>query len=320
MTRRRDSAPLVALVLLVSSICLGSVSAALEPNHYLQSCPLAELLVNDVVSKAVFSNRRNGAFLIRIIFHDCFVEGCDGSILLDGPNSEKTAIPNQSLQGFDIIDQAKARVEAVCPGTVSCADITAMAARDSFAALGFGFRFPIKTGRLDGTVSLASGTGDIPSPFSDANTVLGNFAKKGLTPQQTVVLSGAHTIGKAQCGTFTQRLYPTVDPTLDPNYAQQLKLQCPQGGSPAVENNMDVVTPNLFDNFYFTNLIQNKGLFISDQTLLSNAVTAPIVRKYALNPVLFNLDFTSAFNAMAEVQVKTGANGQIRRNCRAVNP
>ena len=62
------------------------------------------------------------------------IQGCDGSVLLNSTannTAEKEAIPNQSLSGFDVIDAIKDAVEKECPGVVSCADILALAARDS---------------------------------------------------------------------------------------------------------------------------------------------------------------------------------------------
>lgn len=58
-------------------------------------------------------------------------KGCDASILLDGPSSEKTAGPNGSVRGYELIDSIKSILESICPGVVSCADIIVMATRDA---------------------------------------------------------------------------------------------------------------------------------------------------------------------------------------------
>jgi hypothetical protein len=67
------------------------------------------------------------------------MQGCDASVLLNDTSTftgEQGAIPNQnSLRGFTVIDSIKSQVEAVCNQTVSCADILAVAARDSVVAV-----------------------------------------------------------------------------------------------------------------------------------------------------------------------------------------
>ena len=66
-------------------------------------------------------------------------QGCDASVLLDDTanfTGEQTAFPNRnSIRGLDVIGSVKAQVEAVCAQTVSCADILAVAARDSVVAV-----------------------------------------------------------------------------------------------------------------------------------------------------------------------------------------
>ena len=67
------------------------------------------------------------------------LQGCDASIMLDNSpsiDSEKFSfVNNNSIRGFEVIDGAKAQVESICPGVVSCADIAAVAARDASVAV-----------------------------------------------------------------------------------------------------------------------------------------------------------------------------------------
>jgi len=58
------------------------------------------------------------------------MQGCDGSILITGPSAERNSLTNLGLRGFEVIEDVKEQLEAVCPGVVSCADILALAARD----------------------------------------------------------------------------------------------------------------------------------------------------------------------------------------------
>ncbi|KAJ8458707.1 hypothetical protein OPV22_031633 [Ensete ventricosum] len=115
----------------------------LTPDFYDAVCPQALPTIRTVVEAAVALQPRLGASLVRMHFHDCFVNGCDGSVLLDDSATfvgEKTAAPNNnSLRGFEVIDGIKAVVNVACFGNVvSCADILAVAARDSIVALGGG--------------------------------------------------------------------------------------------------------------------------------------------------------------------------------------
>ncbi|CAF1905697.1 unnamed protein product [Brassica napus] len=126
--------------------------AQLRVGFYSRSCPQAETIVRNLVRQRFGVDPTVTAALLRMHFHDCFVRGCDASLLIDSTNSEKTAGPNGSVREFDLIDRIKAQLEAACPSTVSCADIITLATRDSVALAG-GPSYSIPTGRRDGLVS-----------------------------------------------------------------------------------------------------------------------------------------------------------------------
>ncbi|KAL1189016.1 Peroxidase 24 [Cardamine amara subsp. amara] len=267
----------------------GSWEGKLKMNFYHKSCPQAEDIVREIVSKKVKANPSLAAKLLRVHYHDCFVRGCDASLLLDSvageAASEKEARPNLSLAGFEIIDEIKSRLEQQCPKIVSCADILTLAARD---AVSYEFERPlwnVFTGRVDGRVSLATEAArDLPSSGANFTALQKLFAESDLDVVDLVALSGAHTIGTARCGVFGRRLFNftgkgDTDPSLNPSYASFLKSKCSDRSlrlnSSAVVG-MDPTGPLSFDGGYFVSLLQHKGLFTSDAALLTDPSAASI--------------------------------------------
>ncbi|CAO2185044.1 unnamed protein product [Urochloa humidicola] len=269
------------------------------------------------------------ASLVRLHFHDCFVQGCDASLLLDnstGIVSEKGSNPNRnSARGFEVIDEIKVALESACPGTVSCADILALAARDSTLLVG-GPYWDVPLGRRDSLgASIQGSNNDIPAPNNTLPTIITKFKRQGLDLVDVVVLSGAHTIGLSRCTSFRQRLYNqsgngVADFTLDASYAAYLRTGCPSSGG---DNNLfplDFVSPAKFDNFYFKNLLVGKGLLNSDEVLLTkSAETAALVKAYADDVHLFFQHFAQSMVKMGNISPLTGAQGEVRKNCRRLN-
>ncbi|KAG6515634.1 peroxidase 5-like [Zingiber officinale] len=311
------------------ALCLMStaVAAQLRVGFYSYTCPTAETLIRQTFNDSVQHTDDIGADLLRMHFHDCFVRGCDGSVLIasaNGNTAEKDAEINQTIEeeAFQVVDNAKAKLEAACPGVVSCADILAFIARDSIAHYGGGF-YDVPAGRRDGRISIASDTSELPGSDLRLGQLTQNFARKGLTQADMITLSGAHTIGIAHCSAFASRLYNSssssgVDPTLDAAYAAQLKQQCPTAGSDT-EVQMDPPSELGFDNSYYQGILRHRGLFTSDQTLVSTPAAAAQVNLFARNSAIFTRRFAAAMVRMGSIGVLTGSNGEIRTNCRVPN-
>ncbi|XP_020082378.1 peroxidase 16-like [Ananas comosus] len=120
----------VGLVLLLA---LRIAEAGLSPNYYETSCPNVESIVRQAVEKKKNATVVTVPATLRLFFHDCFVEGCDASVLIASPNGDvgrtrRTTSPSAATGVFDTGHQAKEAVEAECPPAWSPgADILAIA-------------------------------------------------------------------------------------------------------------------------------------------------------------------------------------------------
>ncbi|URE21300.1 Peroxidase [Musa troglodytarum] len=245
-----------------------SVHGQLSSDFYQSTCPRLQRIVRSATQQAIDKDPIMGAAMLRLFFHDCFVNGCDASVLLDDtPTSvgEKGSPANfNSLRGFEVIDDIKAQVEAACPATVSCADILALAARHSVSVLR-GPRWQVPLGRRDARTAA--------SPA------------EGLDAKDMVALSGAHTIGQTRCGVYRARIYN--DKNVDPKY--------------------------------YRNLLGGRGILHSDQALYGGGQVDGLVKSYSANNSAFFADFALAMTKMGNISPLTGANGEIRLNCRKAN-
>ncbi|KAM7262505.1 hypothetical protein ACFE04_000188 [Oxalis oulophora] len=307
----------------ILALANSGFSQYLSPDFYDDVCPEALSVIRTVVEDAIINETRMGASLLRLHFHDCFVQGCDASNLLDSTatmESEKFSIPNNnSLRGFEVIDTIKAKVDEVCGGSVvSCADIVAVAARDSTVILG-GPDWDVQLGRRDSlTSNYTLSLQNLPNSSLEYDALLDRWTRHGLDERDLVALSGGHTIGKSQCRFFRTRIYNNSD--ILPSYAKDMRKNCSFASGDTDTNLEDLdSTTNKFDVSYYKNILNYKALLHTDQILLNNSFTTELVKLYRYNPDVFAMDFASSMIRMGNLDVLTGDQGQVRSNCRLVN-
>nr|XP_009630374.1 peroxidase 27-like [Nicotiana tomentosiformis] len=311
--------------LILQLFCILEVAncQGVELGFYKKTCPNVEAIVKQTTAHYISRAPTLAAPLLRMHFHDCFVRGCDGSVLLNstkGNQAEKDAIPNQSLRGFQVIDAAKSALEKECPGIVSCSDILALAARDAVELIN-GPTWAVPLGRRDGRVSiLLDALKNLPTPFDNFTTLKTTFGSLGLNVKDLVVLSGGHTIGMSHCFSFSSRLYNftgkgDMDPNMDQNYVGRLKIKCKPGDVTTIVE-MDPGSFKSFDTDYYTMVSKRRGLFASDAALLTDSQTKAYVLSQ-VNPYgsTFFKDFGESMIKMGKIGVLTGKAGEIRKHC-----
>lgn len=312
----------VAFILILTVVQLSE--AALSANYYDQTCPQAENIIYQTVRNASIYDPKVPARLLRMFFHDCFIRGCDASLLLDSTpenKAEKDGPPNISVRSFYVIDDAKTKLEKACPNTVSCADVIAIAARD-VVAMSQGPWWNVLKGRKDGRVSIANETINLPSPFSNATTLIQSFAKRGLSIKDLVALSGGHTLGFSHCSSFSARLHNFSaehfsDPSINSEFAINLKKKCPMPNKDHNAGEFLDSTSSTFDNDYYKRIIMGKGVFGSDQALFGDYRTRWIVDSFAKDEKLFFREFAASMVKLGNVGVIE--DGEIRVKCSIMN-
>ncbi|KAJ0034732.1 hypothetical protein Pint_25889 [Pistacia integerrima] len=330
---------ILPLVVLALSLCVAKVADAavslpkpvkLEWHYYRvqNTCRDAEVYVRHQVELVYKNDKSLPAKLLRLLYSDCFVTGCDASILLDGDYSEKTARQNWGLGGFELINDIKTVLEDRCPGIVSCADILHLATRDAVHMAGAP-AYPVFTGRRDGMTSNSDSV-DLPSPSISFDETLSYFKSKGLDLLDMVTLLGAHSMGRTHCRHVVDRLYNfnntgKQDPSLNKTIATQLKNLCPprvkKGQSdPLVYLNPASGKSYRFSNTYYSRVLSREAVLEVDQQLLyGNNDTLTIVKEFAAGFEDFRKSFALSMSRMGSINVLTGKQGEIRKSCRVIN-
>nr|TKR83436.1 peroxidase 42 [Populus alba] len=253
-------------------------------NFYKDTCPQAEDIVKEQV-RLLYKRHKNTAFSwLRNIFHDCAVQSCDASLLLD--STRRTFLSPFPFQ------------------------------------LG-GPHIPLKTGRRDGRKSRADVIEDyLPDHNESISVVLDRFASMGIDTPGVVALLGAHSVGRTHCVKLVHRLYPEVDPALNPDHVEHMLYKCPDSipDPKAVQYvRNDRGTPMVLDNNYYRNILDNKGLLIVDHQLANDKRTKPYVKKMAKSQDYFFKEFSRAITILSENNPLTGTKGEIRKQCTVAN-
>ncbi|XLT54677.1 hypothetical protein HN873_047281 [Arachis hypogaea] len=317
----------VFLLSLVLCVVPSTLRAQLDPLFYKHTCPPLHSAVHQVlhhVSKGPAKDKRLFASLIRLHFHDCFVQvsipfslfqcyyyklsgnhsnacicmyGCDASILLNDTAAikcEQLALPTiNSIRRLDVVNLIKKKIEKICPGVVSCVDILALATEMS-SEMSKGPNWQVSLGRRDSiTTNFDLATSNIPGQTSNLPQLISKFEKKGFDVNDLVALSGAHIIDQVRC-VLSDLPNCTNDGSLGKNIA-----------------NLDPITPTTSTRFNIDEVLFNTrgaptinavNLLASNQTLFFKAFKASTIKMSMIEVLVDGCDASILLNDTAAIK------------------
>ncbi|KAJ0989205.1 hypothetical protein J5N97_007561 [Dioscorea zingiberensis] len=303
----------------------GGGVAALSNNYYQETCPQVESIISKALLPIFVADPRIPAVFLRLLLHDCLVQGCDASILLEIDDGEMASDRNFGVRSLELIGAVKKEVEESCPGVVSCADVIALAAREAVVRSG-GPRIVIPLGRKDAVhASNLMADEKLPAHDDGVDAALRIFSPINMNTEETVAILGAHTLGVGHCTSIVHRLYGSRDlgrENLSPLFEEFLRLNCPtRVPLTNITFIFNDLTTLLFDNQYFRDIDGGRGLFTIDSELSVDPRTAAFVRRFAEDNRHFFSVFSKAFVKLSTMGVLTGDGdgGEVRRVCSRVN-
>ncbi|RWW46611.1 hypothetical protein BHE74_00047449, partial [Ensete ventricosum] len=218
----------------------------LSPTFYGSTCPNLQSIVRSAMTQAVNKEGRMAASILRLFFHDCFVDVWVFSLLLLLMDTMEMLLPTQSVSLFVIVRSIQGRYEQSTPSkflmvicgvpcrindakTIVIMMATAMDVRcplmtdcGKYSLQLGGPTWTVQLGRRDSTTaSQSSANRNLPSPGSSLSQLIQSFSSKGLSARDMTALSGAHTIGQARCTTFRSHVYN--DANVDASFASTRK-------------------------------------------------------------------------------------------------
>lgn len=256
------------LPVLPASAAAAKKLPALDPVKVYGSVEKAEAAraaAVEALSAAI--NPEAAGAILRFAFHDAgtwdavkATGGANGSLPLELTRPENAG---GLKYAWSIIQGARSAAAASGAPALTVADTIQLAGAVAVAKTG-GPSIPVPLGRPD--AKKADPGGQLPALTLDAAGLRELFGRNGYSVEQIVALSGAHTLGSS-------RANPPKGAALSP-------------------------TPTKFDTSYFQAVLKGKGVFPSDNALMSDPEMAALVKRFAKDKKAFFKAFSEAYVAM----------------------
>lgn len=255
---------------------VAALSAAPPAPALAQAQPAPGILLPDDAKQALetalekVAAKTKAPVLLRLVFHDAGTYdaaagdgGANASIRLELDRPENKGLK----RGWNVIEALRKELQGTAAdGLVSGADLIAVAGAHVVLKCG-GPAIQVPVGRLDSEA--ADPPGRVPGEMLSAAQLRAEFAAKGLTTQELVVLSGSHTLGSKGYG----------DPlTFDNTYFKEL-LNKPWNDK--------------------SNQMADMIGIPSDHVIADDSECLPFIRRYADDQAAFFADFAAAYVKLA---------------------